>query len=69
MKNVARCCVKALAILIAAPAFVTLGVLYLGAGTMSVVMVAPGAYWLTVAIFVLPILLGWGLWRLASFLR
>jgi len=60
---------KALAIAIALSPFLALAALFLWAGTMSLVMVAPGAYWMAAAIFVIPILAGWGLWRLANFVR
>ena len=57
---------KALTIVIAISPFAALSGLFSLAGAMSVVMVAPEAYWMIAAIFIVPIRLGLGPWRLAN---
>jgi hypothetical protein len=69
MRELARRFMKVLAIAVASSPFLAVVALFFWAGSMSVVMVAPGAYWMAAAIFVIPIAVGWGLWRLANFVR
>ncbi|MEZ6022681.1 MAG: hypothetical protein R3C16_04540 [Hyphomonadaceae bacterium] len=67
MRDFARRSIKALAVAVALSPFVALAALFFWAGTMSMVMVAPDAYWMAAAIFVIPVVVGWVLWRLANF--
>lgn len=69
MREVVRRSIKVLAVAVALSPFLALAALFLWAGTMSMALVAPGAYWMAAAIFVIPVVVGWGLWRLASFVR
>lgn len=69
MRDVVRRSIKVLAVGVALSPFLALAALFLWAGTMSMVLVAPGAYWMAAAIFVAPVVVGWGLWGLASFVR
>ncbi len=69
MKVIARRCLKALALAVVASPFVALALFLAWAGRMSVVMVAPSAYWMAAASFTAPMLTGWALWRLANLIR
>jgi hypothetical protein len=66
MRRFVRRSIKELAVAVALSA---LAALFFSAGTMSMVLVAPGAYRMAPAIFVIPVDVGWGLWRLANFVR
>lgn len=59
---------KTLALVIAAAPFV-FAALVLSSGTTSLAVVAPGGLWLIAAIFVVPVLVGIVLWRLAANVR
>lgn len=67
MRELARRCIEVLAVAVALSPFLALAALFFWAGTMSMVMVAPGALWMAAAIFVIPVVVGWGLWRLSNF--
>lgn len=59
---------RLLALAIAAAPFV-LALLFLSSGTTSLAVVAPSGMWLLAAIFVVPVLIGVVLWRLAANVR
>jgi hypothetical protein len=69
MRRFVRRSIKVLAVAVALSPFLALAALFFWAGTMSMVLVAPGAYRMAPAIFVIPVDVGWGLWRLANFVR
>lgn len=60
---------KVLAVAVALSPFAAVTTLFFWAGSMSVVMVAPGAYWMAAAIFVIAVVAAWGLWQLANLVR
>jgi hypothetical protein len=59
---------RSLALLIAAAPFVLVALVFLS-GTTSLAVVAPGGIWLLATIFVVPVLLGIVLWRVAANVR
>jgi hypothetical protein len=68
MAGVLRSFLKLLAVAIAAAPFVVAALLSFS-GTTSLAVVAPNGLWMLGAIFVVPILLGIAIWRLAGFVR
>ncbi len=68
MADVLRGFVKLLAVVIAAAPFVLTGLISVS-GTTSLAVVAPNGLWMLAAVFVVPVLLGIVIWRLAAFIR
>lgn len=65
MAGVPRAVLRLLAVAIAAAPFVLAGLMALS-GTTSLAIVAPSGLWILAAIFIVPVLLGFGLWRLSA---
>lgn len=68
MAGVLRGLLKLLAAVIAAAPFL-LAALFFLSGTTSLAVVAPNGLWMLAAFFVVPVLLGIAIWRLAAHVR